>query len=178
MNRLTRLFPIAACLVGAAFIFACSDDLAGPGTPQFAKADAWDTSTFTTCNPQPSASAKAWIGPNGGALRAGGHALFVPAGALKTGTWITMQTPSDRINRVVFGPEGLVFNRKHQPHLVMTYSNCSVPPSANQQIAYVDGSLHVLEMTSSHTDPVSLTVQGRIAHFSEYVLLSTYAVVY
>ncbi len=177
MNRLARLFSIAAGLVGVAFVLACRDDVTGPGAPQFAKAGG-EEPTFTECSPQAPAAAKAWIGPNGGSVRAGAHVLFVPAGALKAGTWITMKTPSDQINRVVFGPHGLTFHPQYQPHLVMSYSNCSVPAGANQQIVYVDESLRVLETTPSANDPVSRTVDGRIAHFSDYVLLSTYAVVY
>jgi hypothetical protein len=133
---------------------------------------------FTACKPQPYAVASAWIGPKGGILRAGKHYLKVPPGALNTSTRITMESPTGYLNRVVFQPEGLVFNRAASPHLVMSYTNCSVGPNAEQKVAYVNESLQILETPPSVSDPLSSTVDARLSHFSEYVLLSTYAVVY
>lgn len=176
MNRLTRLFPFAAGLFGVAFIFACSDPPTAPDQPQFANART--SGAFTSCRPQPRAVSSAWIGRQGGTIKAGGHVFTVPAGALSTRTLITMETPSDTINRVVFGPEGLTFAAGHSPHLVMSYRNCSMRARAKQQIAYVNDALQVLEVTASVSDTVGLTVDGSLNHFSEYVLLSTYAVAY
>jgi hypothetical protein len=122
--------------------------------------------------------ASAWIGPKGGILRAGRHYLKVPPNALNARTHITMEVPSGSLNRVVFQPEGLVFNRAALPHLVMSYSNCSVVPGFEQKVAYVNESLRILETPPSVSDPQSSTVDARLSHFSEYVLLSTYAVVY
>ena len=177
MNRLTRLSPLAAGLLGAAFIFACSDPLTAPDQPEFGMA-AGVRAAFTTCRPQPSAVSSAWIGRQGGTLKTGGHVFTVPAGALSTRTLITMEAPSDTINRVVFSPEGLTFAAGHSPHLAMSFRNCSMRARAKQQIAYVDNALQVVEVTASVSDTVGLTVDGSLNHFSEYVLLSTYAVAY
>lgn len=178
MNRLTGLIPVAASLLGATLIFGCSDEATAPATPEFAKARAEAASKFTRCRPEPDASGSAWIGTSGGTLKAGRHLLKVPAGALSAATLITMESPSDTINRVVLGPEGLTFHAGYSPRLVMSYKNCLVSPGAKQSIVYVDPSLSIIETTASATDTISLTVHGKLKHFSEYVLLSTYAVVY
>jgi hypothetical protein len=179
VNRLTRILPVIAGIFGAALILACTADVTGPGTtPQFAQAGAPGSSEFTECSPQPSASAKARIGPDGGSLRAGDHVLIVPAGALKAATWITMQAPSGEINRVVFGPEGLTFHRKYPARLVMSYQDCMVNPGAEQQIVQVNESLSIIETPPSENDPLTETVGAKLSHFSDYVQLSTYAVVY
>jgi hypothetical protein len=49
---------------------------------------------------------------------------------------------------------------------------------AKQQIAYVNNALQVLEVTASVSDTVGLSVDGTLNHFSEYALLSSYAVAY
>lgn len=177
MNRLIRLSPLVAGLFGAAFILACSDPLTTPDQPEFGMA-ARVPEAFTTCRPQPRAFSSAWIGRKGGTIKTGGHVFTVPAGALSTRTLITMEAPSDTINRVVFGPEGLTFAAGQSPHLVMSYRNCSMRARAKQQIAYVNNALQVVEVTASVSDTVGLTVDGSLNHFSQYVLLSTYAVAY
>jgi hypothetical protein len=111
-------------------------------------------------------------------LKAGKHVLKVPVGALSRPTFITMEAPYSRTNRVVFGPEGLTFNKRYPAHLVMSYQNCNVSPEAEQQIAYVNESLGIVEITPSQTSPQTLTVEARLSHFSDYVLMSTYAVAY
>lgn len=177
MNRLTRLFPIAAGWFGIILIFACSNDVVAPrsDTPAFAQAG---TTTPTSCTPQPYAASAGWIGPSGGVLKAGKHLLKVPAGALSRPTFITMEAPYSKTNRVTFGPEGLRFNSKYPAHLVMSYQNCYVSAAAEQQVAYVNESLGIVEITPSQVSPQTLTVEARLSHFSDYVLMSTYAVAY
>lgn len=177
MNRLTRVFPIIASLLSAALFVACADEATAPSVPQFAEVRT-QPAVITRCKPQPYASNSGWIGPKGGILRAGKHRLWVPAGALSEATWITMETPSGSLNRVVFGPEGLTFNDRYPAHLVMSYQNCEVSPGAGQGIAYVNESLSIIEVTASDDNQSSLTVDAKLLHFSDYVLLSTYAVVY
>lgn len=178
MNRLTRLFPIAACLFGGALMFGCSEATA-PDGPELAVARPERTITdVTTCKPQPYAAASAWIGPKGGMLKAGAHRLWVPAGALKEPVLITMEIPSGYISRAVVRPEGLAFNNNYRPHLVMSYADCVVTPGANQLIAKFSEVLGPIESTPSDTDPVSQTIDGTLSYLSDYVLLSTYAVVY
>ena len=176
MNRLTRILPAAAGLIWAMFIFGCTTELTEPNTPAFAEARG-EPVVFTLCRPQPEASSAGWIGPKGGILKAGRHVLKVPPGSLSTTVWITMEAPSSSINRVMFGPSGLIFNSSAPAHLIMSYANCAVQPGSQQQIVHVNDRLQILEAAPSETDPSTLTVDGKLLHFSDYAL-STYAVVY
>jgi hypothetical protein len=177
VKRLTRVFPVIAILLGAAMFVACTDETTAPDVPQFAKAGA-QTTEYTYCTPQPYAYTGGWIGPKGGVLQAGKNVLKVPPGALDNRVFITMETMAEDINHVVLGPEGLAFSNKSVPRLLMSYQNCSVPTGSQQKVAYVNNVLNVVEVTPSSTDPVDQVVEGKLSHFSDYVLLSTYAVVY
>ena len=176
MNRRTRVFSIVASLLAATFIAACSDEATAPSTPAFALAGT-RSSTIIRCD-QPYGATSGWIGPKGGRLKAGGHILIVPVGALSAPTFITMETPSGNIGHVVFGPEGLSFNKNYPAHLVMSYQNCLVASDATQQVAYTSQTLRILETQPSISDPATLTVDATLTHFSDYVILSTYAVAY
>jgi hypothetical protein len=176
VNRRTRVFSFVAALLAATVIAACSDEATAPNTPAFAVAGTRPP-TITRCN-QPYGATSGWVGPQGGRLKAGGHTLYVPAGALSAPTFITMETPSGNISHVVFGPEGLKFNSNYPAHLVMGYQNCQVTPDATQQVAYTSASLNILETQPSVSDPATLTVDAKLTHFSDYVILSTYAVAY
>ncbi|HMH57374.1 MAG TPA: hypothetical protein VK535_14045 [Gemmatimonadales bacterium] len=177
MNRRTRVFSIVAGVLAATLIAACSDEATAPSAPALAVAGTTRPPTITPCT-QPYGAASVWIGPNGGRVKAGGHILNVPAGALKAATLITMETPSGNIGHVVFGPEGLTFNSDYPAHLVMGYQNCVVAPNAIQQVAYTSATLNILETQPSVSDPATLTVDAKLTHFSDYVIVSTYAVAY
>jgi hypothetical protein len=176
VNRRTRFFAFVAGLLAATFIAACSDEATAPSTPALAVAGAWPP-TITICN-QPYGATSGWIGPQGGRLKAGGNYLNVPAGALSASTFITMEAPSGNISHVVLGPEGLTFNKNYPAHLVMSYQDCSMTPEVVPQVAYVSGSLKILETQPSASDRSTLTVDAKLTHFSDYVIVSTYAVAY
>jgi hypothetical protein len=137
---------------------------------------------FTKCIPEPFASDTARIGPSGGTLRAGRHMLKIPAGALKRSMLITMAAPSDSLNYVVFGPEGLTFDPANLPTLSMSYRNCSLtkPAEASLEIVYTDDSLTtVLDTTVTvASDTLNRVLGAQLRHFSRYVLQSRYAVAY
>lgn len=181
MIRLNRLFLMVAGSIAASAIVACGDVATEPQGPEFARVSPGpilSAPVFTTCQYQPYESRSRLIGAAGGKLMVGGHVLIVPPGALKTTTLITMASPAGTMRRVVFGPEGLTFSADNPAHLIMSYKNCTIIPGADQKVVYVNESLSILETTPSVSDPASLTVDSKLAHFSEYVLLSTYAVVY
>jgi hypothetical protein len=144
VKRPTRLLSIVAGLLAAAFVAGCSDEATGPSTPALAVAGALPTTTITHCS-QPDGATSGWIGSKGGRLKAGGHYLSVPAGALSAPTFITMETPSGDIGHVVFTPEGLTFNRNYPAHLVMSYQDCSLTPGTVLEVGYVSQSLMLLE---------------------------------
>jgi hypothetical protein len=178
VNRLVRILPIAASLIGAILIVGCADEFTAPSEPSFAEIRQESTPPiFTPCRAQAETTAAAWIGPKGGILKAGKHTLKVPPGALSTPVWITMVAPSSSINRIVFSPSGLTFNSAYPAYLVMSYANCAVAPGSEQQIVHINDRYQVIETAPSQTDPATLTVHGKLLHFSDYAL-STYAVVY
>ena len=177
MIRLNRLFLIVAGSLVVSAIFACGDVATAPQGPEFARVPV-KSPTFTRCQSQPYEARSRLIGVKGGKLMVGGHVLIVPPGALKATTLITMETPAGNMRRVVFGPEGLTFRPDNPAHLLMSYRDCPVAPGADQGVVYVNESFVITETTPSESDPASFTVDSKLTHFSEYVLVSTYAVVY
>lgn len=176
--RPNRLFLIVACSLVTSGIFACGDVATAPQGPEFARVPVTPPPTFTRCQYKTYGVTSGLIGPGGGRLKVGGHVFLVPAGALKATTLITMETPAGSTRRVVFGPEGLTFAADKPAHLIMSYQDCTIAPGANQAVAYVNDSFVILETTPSVSNPASFTVDSKLTHFSNYMLVSTYAVVY
>jgi hypothetical protein len=187
VNRLSRLISIGVFVLGALLASACADEATGPDASfgqvshePLVKPVALDD--FTRCTPQPTATASARVGPSGGTLRVGRHMLKIPAGALKRSVVITMDAPSDSLNYVVFGPEGLTFDPASLPTLTMSYHNCAVNNRKGEslEIIYTDDLLTtVLDTTVTvSSDTLNRTVGARLRHFSKYVLHSRYAVAY
>lgn len=189
MNRYSRILVIGACVLGAILASACADETTAPASDvaltelgQDGQLRPIPALGFTRCTPQPSASGSARIGPHGGTVKAGKHLLRIPAGALKQPVLITMESPSDSLNYVVFGPEGLTFDPAHLPTLVMSYRNCSVrdEPELSLEIVYTDDAMTtVLDTTVPvAADTLNFTFSAHLKHFSKYVFKSRYAVAY
>lgn len=192
VKRFSRLLTVICLTISALLATACDETVTAPETEpaQFARSVLPGTSLpiapvgFTRCTPQPADSSSARIGPSGGVLRAGKHMLKVPAGALKRSVLITMTAPSDTLNYVIFGPEGLTFAPDAQPTLTISYRNCAVTPpgQASLEIVYTNDDLTaVLDTTVAvAADTLNGTVGARLRHFSGYVLRSKsrYAVAY
>jgi hypothetical protein len=185
VNRFGRLLLKAACVTVALMFIACASETTAP-EPEFANGIQANVPArpigFARCTPQPFASDTARIGPSGGTLRAGRHMLKIPAGALKRSVLITMAAPSDSLNYVVFGPEGLTFDPANLPTLSMSYRNCSLtkPAEESLEIVYTDDSLTtVLDTTETvASDTLNHVLGAKLKHFSKYVLQSRYAVAY
>src|SRR5262249_15310385 len=106
--RRARLFMLAAMLVAG---LSCSTDqpttpLSTPETPDQLLGG---LSGLLSCPPLPADSAEQTVGPEGGSITVGPHTLVVPAGALNQETVITATVPSDSVNSVILGPQGLTF---------------------------------------------------------------------
>jgi hypothetical protein len=126
---------------------------------------------YVRCTPQPEASAQARIGIAGGTIRAGKHTLTIPAGALSQTVTITMVAPSDSLVDVVFGPEGLTFNKGRTPTLTLDYSNCGGSLlNLKKRIVYSDNLLNILEILSSLDNLGTSKVSAPIKHFSRYAV--------
>ena len=188
MNRFSRCVVIGACVFGAFLAAACANEATAPDASLLEISHETSPRTpppalgFARCTPQPSASSSARIGPNGGTVRAGRHMLRIPAGAVKHPVLITMEAPSDSLNYVVFGPEGLTFDPEHLPTLVMSYRNCAIKdqPELSLEIVYTDDAMSkVLDTTTAvSADTLNLTFGAQLRHFSRYVLKSRYAIAF
>jgi hypothetical protein len=93
------------------------------------------------------------------------HTLTIPPGALTSQVSITVVAPSDSVNRLQFGPDGLVF--KKPLDLTMSYANCDLS-GFTRQIAYMNDSLQILEYEPSVDDVSGKKVTGLVTHFSTY----------
>lgn len=122
-----------------------------------------------TCRPLAYDSVTQVIGPLGGLLVVSRHVLWVPAGALPGWVSITAVAPSDTVNRIRFGPEGLVFKRPVA--LIMSYANCNLRASPEaKRVAYTNDSLEILQYQPSADDVLRHKVTGLLGHFSTYAV--------
>lgn len=119
------------------------------------------------CTPLTADSVSQAIGPAGGTLMVGPHTLEVPAGALDSTVTITAVAPSDTINRVRFGPEGLAF--AVPARLSMSYANCASLPLP-KRVAYVDVNLDILQVLLSFDLWWTGRVKTYLDHFSNYAV--------
>lgn len=121
------------------------------------------------CSPQPYDSVTQTVGTGGGTITVGANTLRIPAGALSQAVTITAVAPSDTVNRVVFQPQGLQFQKA--AYLTMSYANCNLlgsllPP----QIVYTDDNLNILQVLASLDDLFTRKVTAPLRHFSDYAV--------
>jgi hypothetical protein len=122
-----------------------------------------------SCRALPAVSVSKTIGRSGGTLQIGPHTFTVPAGALDHNVTITANAPSDKYNRVDFGPSGLQFDKSAS--LTMSYANCSLLGwLLPKHIAYVDQHLSILYLLQSVDNLLTQKVTGKVDHFSDYAL--------
>jgi hypothetical protein len=173
--KATRLWTVLLLGTAGAIILGCGDrsplgvapraprphgDLIGglPGPPGLLR-----------CRPLPYDSTTQTIGPDGGTIQVGPHALVIPAGALPSPTVITAVVVSGPTNAVHFEPEGLQFQQS--AYLVMSYANCNLLGSlAPKRIAYTTDALDILEYLRSADNLFARQVTGELRHFSEYAI--------
>jgi hypothetical protein len=149
---------------------ACSGDPTTPTGPEpsFLLGDL--NSVLLSCSPLPYAKSSATIGPNGGVMTFGPHALVVAPNALSQPVTITAEVVSGTVNSVRFSPEGLTFG-KPGAGLSMSYSNCSgLGMLLPKKIAYTNEGLAILELISSFDLSGQKQVTGQLKHFSRYAV--------
>lgn len=124
-----------------------------------------------TCKSQRYASDSEVIGPWGGTLRIGKHTFYVPPGALDRYVRITAEQPAGNTISVRFKPEGLKFNRRHEPVLTLDYSDCGLVRNLlPKRIAYTDERLNILSILQSLDNILAQRVSARVEHFSRYAV--------
>ncbi len=173
----------ALILAGALSVVSCSwvqDGPTGPGTdptPSTLLGSGGGLlgtsigSGLLACDPLPSASASATIGPDGGVLLVGPHKLTVPAGALAVPVVISGQAPVGTVNSVQLQPEGLQFAAGKPAKLTLSYANCPLLGSLlPKRVAYTTDLLAILSYLPSLDDLLGRTVTANLAHFSRYAV--------
>jgi len=162
----------AALVITAAALLGCGESPLGPvpPPPQASLIGSLLQATgLLGCTPMPTATATQTVGPAGGVIRIGPHALSIPAGALDAPVTITATAPSDNVNRVRFQPEGLVFQRAAT--LTMSYANCNLLGKIlPKRIAYTSDALTILSYVLSLDNLFGKYVTGRLNHFSNYAI--------
>jgi hypothetical protein len=163
-----------SALAGAlVLVLACGGD--GPLAPQVQP----DPALFglggglVHCAPMAGHEATGVFGPEGGALQVGPHVLAIPAGALNQPVTITAVAPTGPVNRIDFGPEGLVF--AEPASLTMSHANCGfLAGLLPKKVAHVDSGpgllVDVLELLPSTDDLAARRVTGSLTHFSSYAI--------
>ena len=167
VTRLRR----AALVITAAALLGCGKPPLSPVPPPQADliGSLLQATGLLGCTPMPTATATQTVGSAGGLIRIGPHALSIPAGALDAPVTITATAPSDKVNRVRFQPEGLVFRRSAT--LTMSYANCNLLGKIlPKRIAYTTDALTILSYVLSLDNLFGKYVTGRLNHFSNYAI--------
>ena len=121
------------------------------------------------CDALPRDSVSVTIGPSGGVIVVGPHALTVPEGALTASVTITAVAPSDSVRRVTFAPDGLAFAQAVE--LRMSYAGCDGAGSwLPKGIVQVADDLAILDVLASLDLRSLFTTSASLRHFSGYAV--------
>lgn len=173
----------------AALLFACSDataPLAPTHEPAPAPASRPSESLGSTvdgvvggvvgavnslllqCTPQAYSNTVQAVGPAGGTIIFGRHALVIPRGALTSNVTITAEAMAESGNAVRFSPEGLKFAVPAPLHL--SYANCKDNLLGIKLVVYTDNLLNILEWLGTTDNRTAKEVVAPIKHFSRYAV--------
>ena len=167
MSVRRSLIPVLLLVSGTVAALSCRDALP-TSVPSFHDS-ASPTSTLLSCSDLPYQSVTQVVGPAGGVIRIGPHALIVPAGALANKVSITAVLPTaTKVNVVRLKPSGLTFNTPAL--LVLSYANCTSSPLP-KRVAYTDDYyLAIYAFQVSVDNPLARMVVGTLNHFSNYAV--------
>jgi hypothetical protein len=172
--KATRVLWRALLVGGAAALLVSCSDSSPTGLPAAnSRADLIGSLLSRTgllgCSAMPYDSVAQTVGPLGGSIAIGPHTLTIPPGALSQQVTITAVAPSDTVNTVRFGPQGLQFQKPAL--LAMSYANCGlVGVLLPHHIAYTTEGLQILELIPGIDLLLSERVEGPIQHFSRYAV--------
>src|SRR5712691_10920240 len=191
-----RLWCCALLVAAIAAVSSCGDSSpAGVSvpTPSFQKGgNGGGTTTSSTTSsttsglvfcPQTYDSVTQVIGPQGGVIVVGAHALWVDSLVLSDTVSITAVAPTDTVRWVRFKPSGLQFlpNAVHGyptgALFFTSYKDCGAIPTGTLRIAQVDDSLKVIAYLQSVSSGkknwwsnAQQYIYGWVPHFSNYAL--------
>ena len=126
-----------------------------------------DVTGLLTCQEQQYEVDYETIGPWGGTVRVGKHALVVPRGALRSYVRIKAEQMRGPTNSVRFSPEGLEFQKPAT--LILNYENCQ-NVGTPKAVVYTTEDLKVLEILRSLDLLKARTITAPIDHFSRYAV--------
>jgi hypothetical protein len=169
---------VPAALALSLLVAACSPD-AGPVAPDAGVIPtagenllARDNSvSLLACPVSTSRSGEAVIGARGGRLDVAGHALIVPAGAVKKDTRFVLSVPASPVLEVDVSADGKRHYRFKSPvQLRLSYARCASPSTADLIGAWIDGGAGgAKEMPSVH-DRAAQRVTITTEHLSGYAI--------
>jgi hypothetical protein len=175
-GRVVQKLVVGFFLAAASWACTAANDLVEPSSVPASPGVVGDLANrvrnlnLLRCDPLPYQKSVKTIGPAGGTITVGKHALVVPAGALRSDTRITAEAISDGRNTVRFSPEGLQFRRTTR--LMLDYSNCPLVRLVPvlRKVVYTDERLSILEVLKSLDHPRQMKVEGDVDHFSRYAV--------
>jgi hypothetical protein len=109
------------------------------------------------------------VGPTGGRIEIGPHALIIPRGALRRSVEITASAPAGPHVRVTLRPHGLKF--RSRVTLVLSYRHCTSVGPRRPKIAHVDELQDsILDLLPSKHSSFKKSVSTSLSHFSGYAI--------
>ncbi|HEX8848209.1 MAG TPA: hypothetical protein VF761_01620 [Gemmatimonadaceae bacterium] len=123
--------------------------------------------TVADCEPLPYAADVQIVGPEGALFNVGPHKFFIPRGALKEKTVITVELPVSEHAELSFSPHGLHFGSSY---LMLDYHKCELANSKYRDVVYTDDDYNILEKPTSYDQKNASSVWAAINHFSHYVV--------
>ena len=176
--RHTRLSPrVATAAALAVGLTACTDLSTAPSASP-ASAPRLTVASGTQvalCPSEDGASSRAWIGSEGGRLRARGSSITIPAGAVPEPTLFEIEVPASRYMKVEIHAVGRSDYRFARPATItINFSRCpsgAIPTGATIGGAYVDSATGaVLELMGGTVDWNGDKLSFPTDHLSGYVV--------
>ena len=155
-------------LLAGVLVSCASPDASGPSAgPEFKPLN---LKILAKCSVIGYAYAGRWIGPSGGTITAGKHSLVIPAGALSSSRFISIEMNADTLSTVKLRPEGLVFAAGRPARLTLDYKHCVAPAGILAQVAYTTNQMHIIRLLPSADNKSKKQVTTSLQHFSRYAV--------
>ena len=126
-----------------------------------------NATTVADCEPLPYAADVQIVGPEGALFSVGPHKLYIPKGALREKTVITVELPVSDHAELTFSPHGLHFGTSY---ILLDYHKCELGNSKYRDVVYTDDDYNILEKPASYDQKNASSVWAAINHFSHYVV--------
>jgi hypothetical protein len=127
------------------------------------------TDGLLACPASSTTSAEAVIGTAGGRVEIDGHALVVPAGAVRKDTRFVLTVPASPVLEIDVSADGRRAFRFHEPVQVrISYARCAEAPAGDLVGRWIDGGTR-LDMPTVH-DAATQSIVITTEHLSGYAI--------